>query len=364
MPVNWKQIRSGFPSLRNWTYLNTATYGQVSLSCQAAVAKHFARRDELACADFLSWFDDIDEIRSLAARLIACMPTDIAFCENSATALSLFLGGIDWCPGDRMVTMRDEFPNQYYYANTLGGRGVEVRELAEIETLPERTRAVVMSTASYITGRRPDLARIVRLAREAGALSYIDGTQTVGALRFSIAEVQPDFFAVNAYKWMLSPNGATLFYVSPELRRTLAPSVIGWRSDRNWRSVDSLNTGVPEFSENADRYEGGMLNFPSLYAMGESIRLMLEIGPEVIERRVLELASATAEMLRANGATILNENTNILAAHWPDRDASALSRQLREKRVITSARHGNLRVSAHFYNDESDIEALEAALRS
>jgi selenocysteine lyase/cysteine desulfurase len=362
--MNWNKVRNQFPALSNWTYLNSATYGQVPLRSQAAVAKHFAQRDEFACADFLTWFDDADEIRSLCARLIDCQADDIAFCDNSCAALSLFLGGISWQPGDLIVTMADEFPNQYYYANTLGAKGVELLEQTEIDTLPEQTRAVAISSVSYITGHRPDLARIAKLAHAAGALLYVDGTQSVGALRFSVPEVQPDFLAVNSYKWLLGPNGATFFYISPELRRTLEPSTIGWRSDRGWRSVDTLNAGEPQFADSAERYEGGMLNFPSLYAMAESIRMMLEIGPEVIERRVLELSAATASMLKQAGAAILNENSNILAAHWPDGDASALARQLREKRIIVAARHGNLRVSPHFYNDESDIEALEKALRA
>jgi selenocysteine lyase/cysteine desulfurase len=194
-------------------------------------------------------------------------------------------------------------------------------------------------------------------------LLYVDGTQSLGALRFSIPRMCPDFFAVNSYKWLLGPNGASFFYVSPELRRTLDPSVIGWRSDRDWRSVDTLRHGAPEFSESAQRYEGGMLNFPSLYAMAESIRLNLEIGPDAIEHRVLELSASAGRLLKETGASILNENSNIVAAHWPDRDASALARRLREKRIIVAARHGNLRVSPHFYNDESDLEALADAIR-
>ena len=105
-----------------------------------------------------------------------------------------------------------------------------------------------------------------------------------------------------------------------------------------------------------------MLNFPSLYAMGESVRMILEIGPAAIEKRVLALADRTAQVLRAAGAAIQHEGSNIVAAHWPDRDASALAMRLAEQRIIVAARHGNLRVSPHFYNDESDIEALASAL--
>jgi cysteine desulfurase / selenocysteine lyase len=360
--MNWDAIRSEFPALENWTWLNTATYGQVPTRARAAVDRHFARRDETACTDFMTWFDDVDGIRGLIAQLIHCRPDDIAFAMNAASALSLFLGGIEWREGDRIVTLRDEFPNQCYFAASLGARGVELIEKDEIECLPERTRAVLVSTVNYSTGYRPDVAFISELAHRAGAVLYVDGTQSVGALRFDVAAVRPDMLAVDGYKWLLCPNGATFFYVSPELRRSLQPSVIGWRSDRGWRSVDALHQGAPQLAEGAERYEGGMLNFPSIYGAGEAVRMVLEIGPEAIERRVLELAGRTADILRESGASILNEKTNIVAAHWPGRDASGIAAKLRERRIIVASRYGNLRVSPHFYNTESELETFRAAL--
>lgn len=361
--MNWSEVRAGFPALARWTYLNTATYGQLHTRTRAAVDRHFARRDERACADFLSWFDEADEIRSLAAGMIHCAAEDVAFVMNAATALSLFLGGMDWKTGDRIVTLRDEFPNQYYFAASLASRGVELIEMERIDSLPERTRAVLASTVSYMSGYRPDVARIVRLAHDSGALVYIDGTQSLGALRFDVQESKPDMFAVDGYKWLLCPNGATFFYISPELRRTLQPAVIGWRSDRGWRGVDDLHHGAPHFSEAAEKYEGGMLNFPSLYGMGESLRIMHEIGIDRIEERVLSLAEQTAAILRKAGACIAHEQTNIVAASWPDRNASHLARRLQAQGIIVAARHGNLRMSPHFYNNEDDLEKLSAALR-
>ena len=190
----------------------------------------------------------------------------------------------------------------------------------------------------------------------------MDGTQSVGALTFDIRAVKPDMLAVDGYKWLLCPNGATFFYVSPELRPKLRPVVLGWRSDRGWRSVDELHHGAPQLPEAAEKYEGGMLNFPSLYGMRESVRMMLEIGPDLIEQRVLELAGLAADILLQSGATIVSDNTNIVAAHWADRDASALARSLESKRIIVAARHGNLRVSPHFYNTEEDLGNLASLL--
>src|ERR1017187_2583385 len=271
--MNWAGIRAQFPALAHWTYLNTATYGQVPLRGQAAVARHFARRDELACKDFLSWFNDADEIRGLVGQLIHCGADDIAFTSNACAALSLFLGGIEWREGDRIVTLADEFPNQYYYANWLRARGATLVEMAEIDTLPPQTRAVVISTVNYTSGYRPDVAGIARLAHAAGALLYVDGTQSVGALRFDVREAAPDMLAVDPYKWLLCPNGATFFYVSPALRRVLPPNVIGWRSDKGWRSVDELHHGTPEFPAGAERCRGGELHLPSLYAAAGPVRM-------------------------------------------------------------------------------------------
>ena len=151
-------------------------------------------------------------------------------------------------------------------------------------------------------------------------------------------------------------------YVRPSLREQLQPNVVGWRSHKDWRRVDSLHHGAPEFVASAEKYEGGMLNFPSLYGMAASLKLMLELGPERIEARVLELASRCANVLEQAGGEIEHRGSSILTARFPSRDASQLARSLKEHRISVSARHGRLRVSTHFYNNEQDLARLGEAL--
>jgi selenocysteine lyase/cysteine desulfurase len=110
-----------------------------------------------------------------------------------------------------------------------------------------------------------------------------------------------------------------------------------------------------------------MLTFAVQYAMGAVIGMMLEIGPERIQQRVLELAAQTREALRRRGAVLLSDlyphhDSPIIAARFEGRDASELARQLQARRVLVAARHGNLRVSPHFYNSEHDIQALDQCL--
>ncbi len=128
MSADWNAVRREFPALDNWTYLNTATFGQLPRRATEAVAKHFAHRDELACWDFLSWYDDADRLRAKIARLIHCSPDDIAFVPNAAAALGILLGGIDWRPGDRVLTLEHEFPNNLYVPAMLERFGAGMTE--------------------------------------------------------------------------------------------------------------------------------------------------------------------------------------------------------------------------------------------
>jgi selenocysteine lyase/cysteine desulfurase len=227
-----------------------------------------------------------------------------------------------------------------------------------------RTRLVCLSSVNYNTGFTPPLAEIADFLRERGVMFYIDGTQSVGALQFDVGRIQPDMLAVHAYKWMISPNGAGFMYVSPELRRRLRPNVLGWRSHRDWRNVDNLHHGVPELAESAEKYEGGSVAFAVIYAMEASLDLILEIGPDVIEQRVLNLAEKTREIVRRQGARVDLCGSAIVAARFENRDVSALAKALKERGVLVSARRGNLRVSPHFYNNEQDLEMFGEALRA
>src|SRR5262249_4301468 len=97
-----------------------------------------------------------------------------------------------------------------------------------------------ISEVNYASGLRPPLAHLSKFLRERGILLYVDGTQSVGALRFDVQESQPDMMAVHAYKWMCSPTGVGFMYVAPHLRAKLLPHVAGWRTHRDWRNVDNL----------------------------------------------------------------------------------------------------------------------------
>jgi selenocysteine lyase/cysteine desulfurase len=329
------------------------------------MSAHLAHRDETACMDFLSWFEDHDRLRAKLAAFIGATPAEIAFIPNASTALGLLLAGLDWQPGDEFLTLEGEFPNNLYAAQFHRGRGVRAVETSWprlLESLNPRTRAVAISTCNYVTGFRPPLEELSAECRRRGVLLYLDATQSLGAWPFDFAGVQPAILAVNCYKWMLAPNGAGFMAVREDVRNLLPPLNVGWRSDLDWRNVNHLHHGAPRFRQEAEKYEGGMLSSVVLYALEASLDLMMELGRGAIADRISSLAASCRRVLESAGGEVQHENTAILAARFPDRDATQLATTLKDRHVMVSARHGLLRVSTHFYNDESDVAALECAL--
>lgn len=86
----------------------------------------------------------------------------------------------------------------------------------------------------------------------------------------------------------------------------------------------------------------------------------------LVPARVMTLAESARDRLHRLGAepsVVAGLPSPIVAVRFPGRDPSALVRALKERHVLVAARHGGLRVSPHFYNDESDLDRLEEELR-
>ena len=354
---DWQKIRSEFPALENRAYLNTATFGQLPRRATEAVARHWQHRDEFACTDFLSWYDDADRLRASIAKLIGATADDIAFVGNAAAALGMVLAALDLKPEDNIVTLQDEFPNYLYMP--------QMREVPWdrfYESIDRNTRLVAISEVNYATGFRPPLEEIAKATRERGIILFVDGTQSLGALTVDVKKLDVDIYAAHAYKWLISPPGSAFMAVLEPLRSKLRSIMVGWRSHKTWRNVDNLHHGVPEFSDTAEKYEGGGLPFALLYALEQSVGMMHEIGPAMIEERVMQLSDSTRDRLRELGA-VVNSGSQIVAAQFPGLDPSHLARELKKKNVNVAARHGFLRISPHFYNNNNDLEQLCEAIK-
>ena len=114
--------------------------------------------------------------------------------------MNLAINALPWREGDRVITTRHEHPGGLGPLFALRERlGVEVemvdigdgedgeRTVEAFRTALERpARAVVASHVLWTTGAVLPIARIGALARDAGAVTIIDGAQSAGAIPIDI----------------------------------------------------------------------------------------------------------------------------------------------------------------------------------
>jgi selenocysteine lyase/cysteine desulfurase len=286
--------------------------------------------------------------------------------------------GIDWRPGDRIVTTAVEYPaNMYPWMDVSkrigvelvsvpeisgedGARRVELEEVLRAADHP-KTRLVAISHVEYASGQRHDLAAIGRFCRERGILLSVDGIQSVGVLPLDVREMNIDYLSADGHKWLLGPEGAGVFYCRRELLEKTRPLIVGWMN-----VVNDQDYGNYDFTLKPDarRFECGTHNVPGLLGLKAALEILLGVGVEDVAKRLKLLTNRLVAGLEGKGYQVVSpraegEWSGIVSFVSGRHDHQAVWRKLRtEQRTEIAVREGRLRVSAHFYNTEEQIDRL------
>lgn len=374
-PETFVRLRQEFPVTERYAYLNHAAMAGLPRRSAERVAALAAVVSQTGDRRWPERNAEVERVRGLAARLFGARHDhEVAFCENTSTALSLVAEGIDWRPGDNVVGVTGEFPSNVYPWMQLESGGVEYRRIPERDhrinldelaaAVDGRTRAVALSWVQFASGFRADLARIGAVCRERGALFVVDVIQGLGALNLDVERDLVDVAAGACHKWLLGPEGLALLYVSDRVVERLRPVRAGWRSMRNLFDWTEL---AIDWNEGAKRFESGTLNVYGIAALGGSLDILLEAGSAAVEERVLALADRAARGLAERGFQVLSsrrpgETSGIVMATHPRRTADELVEHLLECGIVVAPRAGRLRVAPHFYNTEDEVDRLLAEL--
>jgi selenocysteine lyase/cysteine desulfurase len=364
--------RDFFPVTRNLVYFNHAAVGPLSTRAAEAMERHARDQRDYGALHWKEWYAEIDRVRESAARLLNAQPQEIAILKNTSEGLSFVAAGLDWREGDNVVTTALEFPSNWTPWKRLEERGVECRVAASpsveaIEPLlDERTRIVTVSSVAFHNGYVADLDAIGALCASRDILFCVDAIQSLGVLPIDVQKSRIDFLAADGHKWMCGPEGAAIFYVAASKLDRLKVLESGWTNIQ--RGGKFIGCGT-EWLPDSRRFEAGSLNTNGIYGLRAALDLLLEIGIDAVAERAIAVATHLANALESIGFEIASPRpirSAIVAAALPIGEKSLVwwHRQLEERNIVCAPREGFLRFSPHFYNDESDVERVVAALQT
>ena len=369
-----RDARTLFAATEGTVYFNTAAVGLASRTLVSAYHSFVDEWSERGL-DYVRGEQAGEAARTAVASLIGANAADVALIASVSAAAGLVAAQFGPARrGQNVVIGEREYSSNHYPWRLLAAKGYEVRQVpfrngglepADVARNVDReTVLVAFSGVQTATGHRSDIEAIGALAREVGAIVFVDGSQLVGALPVADDLRHVDVLAAPDHKFLLNAGrGLGYCYLSPAVQERFVPVNAGWKAGRV--PLESFFGPDMELSPTASRFDNSI---SWLAAVGNEAALSVfdVFGADAIYARNRELAALLRDSLSAAGRLPLDvpeaNRSSIVSVPLASADPGYLLAELRRRGIVCSARDGNLRLAIHFYNHEDDIIRVASAL--
>jgi selenocysteine lyase/cysteine desulfurase len=369
----WRKVRSQFSLREDLVFLNTGTCGPMP---RVVLDVHERYGRELASDPTNNFRSaELASVRKRLAEFVNASPDEIALTHSTTEGLNLFAHGLDWKPGDEVVLGTQEHFSAHEAYQSLEKRyGIRI-VWAEIPPAPDsaehlvslyakaitsRTKVLVVSEVTYISGLRAPLQELAGLAHSRGVLISVDGAQSFGVIPLDVKAIGVDHYAGPGQKWLLAGTGTGFSYLRGDLHDKVWP-LEGY--------VDAKGVGG-RGAPPGNRYErSGQVNIPASLGIAAAVDLQNAIGKDNIQARSRQLTGQLREGLKhiAGVSQLTSSDPRLSAAItvFSIRDvapAQALKYLLEREHVqVRAVKVGDIdaiRASTHLYNTPPEIDRL------
>jgi cysteine desulfurase/selenocysteine lyase len=275
------ETRHDFPILerivngRPLVYLDSAASSQHPRQVIEAIVRYYERSHANVHRSIHTLGEEATELYEAARDRVqvfvgAAHRQEIVFTRGTSDSLSLVaeLLARTLHPGDEiLVTEMEHHSNIVPWQMAARSTGAVIRAvpvtdegLLDLEAfrrlLGPRTRIAAVAHVSNVLGTINPVAEIVAAAREAGAITVLDGAQAVPHLALDMSALHCDFYAFSGHK-MLGPTGIGVLYGRRDLLERLEPTRGGsemikevWIDHATWNDLPwRLEPGTPPIAE-------------------------------------------------------------------------------------------------------------------
>ena len=239
--------------------------------------------------------------------------------------------------------------------------------------LGPRTRIVALSQVSNALGTVTPAREMIAAAHRHGALTLVDGAQSVAHKHTDVQVLDADFFVLSGHK-MFAPTGIGALYGKQAILDTTPP----------WQGGGSMIADVTfertTYQSAPSRFEAGTGNIADAVGLGAAIDYLDTIGMEPISRHEHELIEqAIAGLREIPGLRLIGaprERAGVVSFVLDGIRTEDVGRALDREGIAVRAGHhcaqpilrrfgleSTVRPSFALYNTSEDVEALVAAVR-
>ena len=366
-------VRGEFPVVQRMLYLDSAHQTPLATSVRAALESFYDEGHDYAGPKSV-WLARVEEVRARIARLIGADPSEIAFTKNTSEGLNIAANAMPLAPGDNVLMVDGDHPNNAYAFLNLRRKGVDVRfvpligDTATADTfaphIDRRTRAVSLSHVTFHAGHRFDIDGIGRLAREKGIYLVIDAMQSVGVVPLDVGNSGASMVAFGCHKGLLVPQGLGVLYVRAG-QSELQPAYLAVAGLADPPADLVARVDNMQLRADAGRFEIGNFNLPDIHGLAASLALIEAIGVETIYSHVLDLGDRLIQHLDDLGVRLVGPRARAHRSHIYvlDLPAEAWVKYLAEENVRVSPERDGIRVSFGAFNTVEDVDRFAEIVR-
>ena len=329
------------------------------------------------------YFEPVAELKKLFAQLIEAEDYNrVVTIPSASYGIATVTNNIKLKPGDEILIIGEQFPSNVYswqklaekYNATLKtvhapksqtNRGKLWNE-AILNAINSKTAVVAMGNIHWSNGALFDLKSIRERTKLQNALFIIDGSQSVGALPFSVRELQPDALICAGYKWLFGPYGCAYAYYGAYFDKGI-PIEENWANRLHSENFAGLTNYEGQYKPSANRYSVGESgNFIYVKMQIAALKQILEWTPKAIQSYCESISFEAVEKLSKLGCYIEDSNYrshHLFGIELPSGlDLQAMQKDLLSKKIFVSFRGNFIRISCHLFNTPKDFEPLVACL--
>ncbi len=235
----WSVIQNAFTVTRGIINLNN---GGVSPSprivTEALVRYIWEQEDATAYTMWQILEPQSETIRTGLAEMFGCDREEIAITRNASESLEILLMGMDFKPGDEILTTTQDYPRMLTTLRQREKREGLVLKLIQIPVPPKnlndiaalfergitnRTKLVLISHQINLTGQITPVKAVCDMARAKGIETIVDGAHSFAQFDFKQKDLGCDYFGTSLHKWLYAPKGTGMLYVKRDKIEKLWP---------------------------------------------------------------------------------------------------------------------------------------------